>query len=235
MTRITKSILALSFLLSAFSLKAQQKITIQFKNKVGQDDLQLIERTYTNSFGEPFTVNRFKYYVSHILLIDSTNQFYQFPNDYFLIDAADSLSQTIILNTTAKKIKTIHFMIGVDSIKNISGVQTGNLDPLKGMFWTWNTGYVFAKLEGQSDSSHAPAHYFSYHIGGFRQNENAEKIIMLNTQESNNNIIKIKVDVLKWFDGVHNFPINKNAACHQPGFLAMQIADNYAKMFSIQR
>jgi hypothetical protein len=44
------------------------------------------------------------------------------------------------LNTSLKNITAIKFLLGVDSLKNVSGIQTGALDPAKGMFWTWNTG-----------------------------------------------------------------------------------------------
>ncbi|MFY0104456.1 MbnP family protein, partial [Acinetobacter baumannii] len=76
-------------------------------------DLQLFTETYTNKFGESFTVNRFKYYISKIILIDSDSKYYAFPSDYFLIDEADSLSKTITLTTAAKKINDIQFLIGI--------------------------------------------------------------------------------------------------------------------------
>ncbi|MBA4196453.1 MAG: hypothetical protein C0459_02760 [Chitinophaga sp.] len=226
------------FLLFLSSLQAQQKITLHFHNKVGDKDLQLFTETYTNKFGESFTVNRFKYYISKIILIDSDSKYYAFPSDYFLIDEADSLSKTITLTTAAKKINDIQFLIGIDSIKNVSGVQTGALDPMKGMFWTWNTGYVFAKLEGQSDASHAPQHLLSYHVGGFKQNENALRFVRLNIGQNvstKNLILNINADILKWFDNTSTIKIANQSVCHQPGNFAMQLADNYAGMFSIQQ
>jgi hypothetical protein len=69
--------------------------------------------------------------------------------------------------------------LGVDSIRNVSGIQTGALDPLKGMFWTWNSGYVMAKLEGSSESSNSAGNRFTYHIGGFRPGMNVLKTIDL--------------------------------------------------------
>jgi len=37
------------------------------------------------------------------------------------------------------------------------------------MFWTWNSGYIMAKLEGTSPVSSQPNNKFEYHIGGFRE------------------------------------------------------------------
>lgn len=235
MNKTINLFLALSFSLLAFGTFAQQPFTIYFNHKVGNEVLQLMERSYSNSFGEPFIVNRFRYYVSNIHVTDINNKKTAI-NQYYLIDEADSNSKTIKLSVPNNRIKQIEFALGVDSIKNVSGVQTGNLDPAKGMFWTWNTGYVFAKLEGQSDSSHIASHYFTYHIGGYKPNENAIRKInfsIMNREWSNT--FSINVDLLKWFDGNLKLKINENPVCHVPGKLAMQIADNYSQMFSIQQ
>ena len=43
--------------------------------------------------------------------------------------------------------------LGVDSLRNVTGVQTGALDPAMDMYWTWNTGYVMAKLEAAAQQA----------------------------------------------------------------------------------
>lgn len=208
--------------------------TVRFQHWVGNKPLKLFEETYINSFGEPFVVNKFKYYVSHISLTVAGNKEINLPDKYFLVNEEDSTSKEIVL--PANGISAISFTIGVDSARNVSGVQTGALDPMNAMFWTWNSGYVFAKLEGQSDSSHAPVHSFSWHVGGFRQQENALQKIQLVVDKNSgadNNIIIINADILKWFDGRQPLKISQTPICHQPGKLAMQIAANYSTMFSV--
>jgi len=105
------------------------------------------------------------------------------------------------------------------------------------MFWTWNSGYIFAKLEGQSDSSHAPAHYFNWDIGGFKSPANASRKITLavppHGQRTTASVIVIDADLLKWCDGQHPVKISQHPLCHQPDEFPMQIADNYSSMFSI--
>jgi hypothetical protein len=215
---------------------AQQKLTIHFANKVGDKHLQLFTETYENGFGETFTINRFKYYISNIVLIDSDAKQYTYPNDYYLIDAADSASRSITISTNAKRIVGIQFLIGVDSIKNVTGVQTGALDPMNGMFWTWNSGYVYAKLEGVSIAAKVPGNLFSQHIGGFKNGENATRQIKLAVDSwrlTGRNSITIKADLNKWFQSSHTLKISQQPICHSPGDLAIQFADNYASMFSI--
>jgi hypothetical protein len=42
----------------------------------------------------------------------------------------------------------IQFNLGLDSLTNVSGALGGDLDPTKGMYWTWQNGYVNFKLQG---------------------------------------------------------------------------------------
>jgi len=214
---------------------AQQTITLQFRNTIGNDVLQL-GNTYKNSFSEDMVINRFKYYVSNIRLIDNNGKSVAVPNNYYLIDEADSSSKTIVITTSVKEIAAIEFLLGVDSIKNVSGVQTGVLDPMHGMFWTWNSGYIMAKIEGVSSAAKVPGNLFSQHIGGFRNGENASRQIRLTVDRrpsTDNPTIIIEADINKWFQSSHTIKITEHPICHSPGSLAMQIADNYATMFKI--
>jgi hypothetical protein len=225
----------IGFCFIATSTFAQQTITIQFRNTIGNEVLQLGE-TYKTSLGEDLVVNRFKYYVSNIRLIDGTGKSVSVSSDYYLIDEADSLSKTIVITTSVKQVAAIEFLLGVDSVKNVSGVQDGALDPLNGMFWTWNSGYIMAKLEGVSSTAKVPGNLFSQHVGGFRNGENATRRIRLelsNFKFRISNFIIIEADINKWFQSVNNIKISEYPICHSPGSLAMKIADNYANMFSI--
>lgn len=56
--------------------------------------------------------------------------------------------------------------LGVDSNLNLLGVHKGDLDPVHGMYWSWQSGYIHFKLEG-SWSGEGGLQPFVYHIGGF--------------------------------------------------------------------
>jgi hypothetical protein len=224
---------------SGFHSNLKQRATyskIQFVNTVGDSPLQLFDKTYTNPFGEPFELSKFKYYISHLSYVDEQGRTTNMDGNYFLVNEEDSGSKSITL-ASASAIRSISFMIGVDSMRNISGVQTGSLDPANGMFWTWNSGYIFAKLEGRSDSSRAPAHSFSWHIGGFKKNQNAARFVTLSIPvngASSQGALIIRADVLAWFNAVHALRISQSPLCHQPGELAMKVADNFSQMFSVE-
>lgn len=219
---------------AGFVKKPANTITIQFRHKAGDRELQLLNETYTNPFGEPIAITRFKYYISHISITGAGQKEKELSSETFLIDEVVPASKTLTFTTDITTPQTLSFIIGVDSALNVSGVQTGALDPLNGMFWTWNSGYIFAKLEGKSDSSKAPAHSMQYDVGGFRSNNNAARKVQLTLPQGSTKYM-IDADLLKWFSGKHTIKLAQSPLCHQPGVLAMKLADNYANMFSIEK
>ena len=213
----------------------EQQLHIQFKNVVGKQALVMFEQTYNNPFNEPFTVNKFRYYIADLTLkgTDKKITVWKKPR---LIDEADSASKQFFTPIPKFQITSIEFTIGVDSSHNVNGVQTEDLDPIKGMFWTWNTGYIYAKLEGQSDSSHAPSNYFSYHVGGYKTGENVLRKVVLTIPANNKQLLStivIEADILKWFNASNDIKISSSSLCHQPGDLAIKLANNYQYMFQI--
>lgn len=227
-----KSLLFIFSLLFAVSVQSQktQQMTLHFQNRFGNEIL-VPEQSYLLN-GDSLTIHRFKYYISHIQLMDEQEKKVKLPVQYYLIDAADSNSSMIQLNIPVGKYQSIHFLLGVDSVRNVSGVQTGALDPLHGMFWTWNSGYIMAKLEGTATSSQIAGKQFTYHIGGFRSTNNTARNISLPLSSSVHSVTII-ADAKKWFDGSYELSIAKEPVCHSPGALAVRIANNYAHMFSI--
>lgn len=217
---------------AGFITHPSHTVTIRFRHKIGPRELQLFNETYTNPFGEPIIITRFKYYISHV----SINEKELSPNT-FLINEADSSTKTLVFTTGITSPQTLSFVMGVDSLLNVNGVQTGALDPLNGLFWTWNSGYIFAKMEGKSDSSHAPAHSVNWDVGGFRSPYNASRKIQLtipaDITKAADPVIVIDADLLQWFNAKHAVTIARSPLCHQPGKLAMQLADNYSTMFTV--
>jgi hypothetical protein len=219
-----------------------RKIEIRFLHCIGKKIL-MKDSSYRNAFNEIFTVSKFRYYISNIRFSNSSNVQQQRDTDNcFLIDEADQRSKTISLQVPAGEYYSIQFLLGVDSIKNISGAQTGALDPLNDMFWTWNTGYVMAKLEGNAPVSKLPQRMIEYHIGGFRGKYSVLQPVHLSATAGKKIIVKnnktvrivIEADMMKWFSNKHTLKIADYPACTSPGALALRFAENYAGMFSIQ-
>lgn len=213
-----------------------------FENFVDTEPL-LANSQYINPQGETFEVRTFKYYISNLELSNSaTGKTSSAADSYYLVDNFTATSKNFEAKFEAGVYDKIRFLIGVDSTRNVSGAQTGALDPtLGGMFWTWNTGYVFAKLEGSSPAATTPNKEFTYHIGGFRTGESALRYVeftipspgTLTVGPGANGQVAITANVNTWFNRVHDLPIAGSSFIHSPGPEAMQYADNYSGMFTL--
>ena len=210
-------------------------LTIRFRHVVGGRPLQLSSTLYTNRFGESFSVEQFKYYISAFSVIDRDGHEELLMQEPHLIDESDSASLTLHFSSGQRPIRAIRWLLGVDSAANTGAVMTGDLDPMHGMFWTWNSGYIYARLEGQSDSAKAPAHRFSWDVGGYKAHANAAREVVVDLPEgrADEGVLTIEADLLKWFDGKTAVRLSASPTCHEPGALAMRLADNYATMFSV--
>ena len=208
-----------------------KSLRIEFRHVIDSERMQL-GSSYKNSFGEEYTIKTFKYYISNISLKTAEGKTIQLKGSH-LIDEADSISKVVFIQVPKAKFRQLSFLVGVDSIYNVSGTQTGDLDPLKGMFWTWNSGYIMAKLEASSPSSSAVNNKVEYHIGGYKASQKTSRKVVLMLPQSDLNEINIEANANRWFDGKHELKIAGNAVCTTPGKLATDFADNYGVMFKL--
>jgi hypothetical protein len=244
-----KQILFLSIIIGAFtgctkdtSVENDNHIlTLSFQLVANGEPLK-IGQNYFNGSGETYSVSTFKFYISQIGLANTrTLKNTDEKESYHLADLNNPSSLQLKLPLKSGEYNQLLFTIGVDSLRNVSGAQTGALDPTNGMFWTWNSGYIFAKLEGKSSFSTVAGQSFDYHIGGFRQGENAIRRILLSFPgdqrltlgSGKNTEVIINVNLDQWFDGFHILSIASTPTWMTPGGEALRFADNYATMFSV--
>lgn len=216
--------------------------TILFKPVVDTVPLKF-DSSYLNRYNELYKVSAFKFYISDIALVntDSNISYKLKKEEYYLVDFSDSVSTVLKLKAVPFKYNRISLTIGVDSIRNVSGAQTGALDPAKGMFWTWNSGYIMSKLEGSSPQSNQAGNKIEYHIGGFKGTENAVRRVTLlypyarelNVSDSTISNMMITANSNAWFYNPHEIKISDNPVCTTPGNMAKNISENYSKMFTV--
>jgi hypothetical protein len=221
-------------------LTSEGTVNINFKPVVDHILLNFTD-TYKNNHQESYKVKTFKFYISNIEFINSATQVKKVIPEYFLFDASEVATTVIPLKLASGIYNRMAFTIGVDSTRNVSGAQTGALDPGKGMFWTWNSGYIMAKLEGTSSSSNQVDNKFEYHIGGFKGNENVVKRIEMDFPSSETlqvvknkaSEISIEANVNSWFSTPFELQISEHPVCTTPGALSIAIAENYYNMFTV--
>lgn len=216
-------------------------VSIEFENMVGDSTL-LLNAPYNYTInGDTFDVSMFKYYISNVKLISASGTFVE-PESYHLIDQSVSGSLTFdIDNIPVGDYTGISFMIGVDSARNVSGAQTGALDPANGMFWSWSSGYIMAKFEGTSPQSGGASHNLIYHVGGFSGVNSVLKTVSPSFNGAKATVTKnttpeihIATDLAEWFVSPTNIDFATTHTVHMPGATAKTVADNYADMFSVE-
>ncbi len=221
--------------------KAEGNVNIAFENVVDGVHVDVTGGTsYIDASGDTFTVTKLRYYISNVELKKSDGTWYAIPNSYFLVDEADTASVECTLEAVPGGDYTaVRYLVGVDSATNASGAtgQTGALDPANGMYWTWNTGYIFFKIEGHSPS--AMGGEFMYHIGGYsaasggnaiRQVEKDFGGATLTVDGDREAEIHLTADVQKFLG---NVDMSMNSMVMSPAGAAT-FADNYAGMFEFE-
>ncbi|KLT66879.1 MbnP family protein [Pedobacter sp. BMA] len=221
----------------AVTADTKSSFTIEFEHQVNGAALSLNTTRYKNAKGEDFSISTFKYYVSNIKLTKADGTSYLIPESYFLIDESKSTSKTITLTDVPTGDYTrIEYTIGVDYARNFAGAQTGALDPINGMFWTWNSGYIFVKLEGTSPLSTATGKALTFHIGGvldpnntirtFSAEINAANPLRVRTDAKPN--MHFIVNAASLFTGVTDISF-ATLNFTMGGANSVVVADNYAK------
>lgn len=208
-------------------------VSIEFEHKFGTAEFAL-NTAFTTQSSEQLTFTNVRYYISNIKLQKTDGSYWVAPDSYYLVDVSKPLSTLLsIANVPVAEYKGLSYVVGVDSTRNVSGAQTGALDPANGMFWSWNTGYIFMKFEGTSPQSTTGS--FSYHIGGFsgansaiQQNSHAFGATNLQVKANATSKIHMMVDVQKIFDGEHEtIKVVTFNMIHMPGANAVKIAENF--------
>ena len=215
-------------------------LTLKWENVVGAEPLQLDNKWYLNQNLDTFNVSLFRYYISNFQLIKADGTVFSETESYHLVDQARTSSREFTIKSIPYgEYKSIRFLIGVDSTRNRSGIQSGALDVTNDMFWTWQSGYIMLKLEGQQLKSNGNLKDLTFHIGGFSGQYSAVRKVEIpfNTISINTTtapIITFYADVLECFKTPNSIKFDDFSSAMAPGVNSTKIADNYSDMFTLK-
>ncbi|WP_139180201.1 MbnP family protein [Pedobacter rhizosphaerae] len=203
---------------------------------------------FVNSHDEKIKFSTLNYFISNIKLTKKDGTSYSIPQDssYFLVKESEIQSKQLHLKNIPKgEYSGITFTVGVDSVRNTMDIarRTGALDvggTAKGMYWIWNSGYIFFKMEGTSPSApDQQKNKFAYHVGGFG-GYNTKTINSIRTKEFETNglmvsrdknpVVAINVDLAGMFDAHTPIKIAERSTVMW-GDISTKIADNYISCF----
>lgn len=210
-------------------LHAQERdsVAIGFHFRFGKETLQ-VGPIYVSDQKDTLSISTFKCYVSGIRLFYADGT-YITNNDHHLLDVENEETlQFKVGGNPAKSISKIVFNVGVDSLASVSGALSGDLDPTKGMYWAWQSGFINMKIEGKSHSCKTRNNEFQFHIGGYLEPHYALREIVLENPGNSRSII---VDLATLFTKIE---LSTTNSIMIPGKKAMEIADYSQRMFRIE-
>ncbi|HRH38944.1 MAG TPA: hypothetical protein PK760_11390 [Flavobacteriales bacterium] len=211
--------LALATMSSVFAL-AQTRITeLRFAPWWGEHALEL-GATQHMADGSSVRIDRLRFYVG-TPVVAGDSEAMLLPYTYHLVDASDSSTWRIACPRAID-----HILMGVDSLTNVSGVLGGDLDPTKGMYWAWNSGYINVKVEGTCSSSPYPKQEFELHLGGYLP-PNAT-VQQIDLKGRGVGVVEVKVDVRAFLAQVD---LASRCNVMSPGAEAVRLSRAAATMF----
>lgn len=196
-----------------------------------------------DQFGNRLRIDNFTSYISSLSLVKSDGSEYMLK-DYSLFNFA----QNHVLNFSVPKgdYVGIRFLLGVPADVNTDTdpAQYPNTHPLsvpgsQGMFWNWNTGYIFTKLEGKADTSGTdqPLLFsFSYHTGGDSSTMmvTLSKDITVQAGATHNEIIKLEIEKIFSPDTGTGIDLSTHSGFHTPGPLMSTFVSHFGNAFSLE-
>jgi hypothetical protein len=134
--------------------------------QVGSQGLDSERTTVLTAEHGPLVINTVRFYLSELRLMRNGTIVWRDTLQAHLIDLRKPEQNTLSL-PDHQPVDSLYFRFGTDSLLNVSGALSGDLDPSKGMYWAWNSGYINCKIEGRSERSVALGHQLEYHLGGY--------------------------------------------------------------------
>jgi hypothetical protein len=226
------ALLCALFILHRHAICQERNYSLRIKPMFGNQQLTIGTGNYVTAAQDTVSVTRFRFYISSLRFIFSDGSEFTESDSYHLVDAEDSSTlQLSLKNIPAKEIASLEFCIGVDSLASVSGALGGDLDPVKGMYWAWNSGYINAKLEGEIRSA-APENQFEFHIGGYLPPyQSIRRISLPKISAGTTRELTVVADASAWF---RNISLKNTNRVVMPGAEAVKIANDYTNMFRFE-
>jgi hypothetical protein len=226
----------------------ETNLNLSFKLKEGNIPYNFNQVFKTNQ-GYRVLVNTLKFYLSHIYLHTQNNDSVLIK-DLGLIDFGSAEKQEIKTSPANNTYQGISLFLGVPA--NLNGTSNPDFDPsifenshplnlINNMYWTWNTGYIFLKIEGKIDTTgieNVPlTNNWFYHNGTDALYTYKKWDIPFNYPEKTNKTIVFTIDLKTFLEGDSNnsIDIKANPFSHTTDnfALAQRVMNNFVGSISI--
>ena len=182
--------------------------------------------------GDSAQITLLKFYLSNIELLNDKTVVWRELNSAHLMDLEDKNSFKVALNVPKSVVfNSIKMNLGIDSLTNVLGALGDDLDPTKGMYWAWQSGYVNFKLEGKSSICPTRKNEFQFHLGGYLAPNYAMQTIDFKLSKPNSDKITIQLNIQ---DFLSNIDLKQQNSIMIPSEEAVLLAQKIAQLFRLK-
>jgi hypothetical protein len=208
--------------------QTNKTVTISFHPIFGIESLKTPGQQYKLSSGDSLSIETCKFYVSAIELLHGDSLVWNESNSYHLINIFDKNTLTVHLKPPSHvAYDQIWFNVGIDSATNASGALDGDLDPTRGMYWTWQNGYINMKLEGTSNLCSTRNHEFQFHLGGYQFPFNSLQQVQFRTSKKKLHLNVNLGEMMNWIE------LKNMNHVMSPGKDATKLSQKIPTLFSV--
>lgn len=219
---------------------SEQNIMFHIHSNAGAHEANY-DSTFQTASGRKFTISDYRMYISNIVLIKNDGSELPITGKVLLTDP--ETEEYPLGMVPVGNYKGFRFTLGLDSATNHSDPSTyASSNPLSvqtpSIHWSWNSGYIFWKVEGKVDTTVAQngpvdVDYF-YHIGmdDFKRqiDFSTEAFSVISGQDQ---MIHMEFDLLEALNNVDmTTEIMTHTMDNMP--LATKIANNWQAAFSVE-
>ena len=154
---------------------------LSFLPMINCSAISLNQHYFSTELNDSISISKLKFYISNIVLLNNDKVVYKNTAGVYLLNAEDSFNLQFDIPQNLS-FNRIQFGFGIDRITNTSVALDGALDPLMGMYWTWQSGYINFKMEGFVGDISKEENKFEYHLGGYSDKNNAYQLVDLPIQ-----------------------------------------------------
>lgn len=182
--------------------------------------------------GDSVQITLLKFYLSNIELLNDKKVVWREPISVHLMDLEDKNSFKVALNVSKSIVfNSIKMNLGIDSTTNVSGALGGDLDPTKGMYWAWQSGYVNFKFEGKSPICPTRKHAFQFHLGGYLGADYAMQTIDFQLIKPISDTITLQLNIQ---DFLSRIDLKQQNSIMIPSAEAVVLAQKVAQLFRLK-
>lgn len=206
---LRSSLLGMFYLFGYLSLIAQSETTVvQFEFTFAGEPFQLNKSYYVSALEDSIQLETIRFYIFDPHLVVDNERVASAVAQYYLLDAAVPSSLELTFpDPVTQPLATLKFNLGIDSLTNVDGARGGALDPINGLYWSWQSGYINVKIEGTSTACPTRNNRFQYHLGGYQAPNNSLQEVAIKVPTAA--VIRVEIKLEEYFEQINLGEVNQ--------------------------